>query len=114
MPPSSPFALALTRAAEKDLDGLRTYHRKVLGALQALRTAPYTGHALAGNLKGVRSLEFSLPGGVHWAANVVDGSRIRCLAIAVGPQENFYRLAERRCAAPRRGMAGDSKPSREQ
>ncbi len=113
MPPSSPYALALTRAAEKDLDDLRTYRRKVLGALRALRTAPYTGHALAGNLKGVRSLEFSLPGGAYRAAYVLDEARLRCLVIAVGPHENFYRLAERRFASLRRSMADDARASDE-
>jgi hypothetical protein len=50
-------------------------------------------------LRGVRSLEFSLPGGEHRAAYYVLIDDRVCLVFAIGPHENFYRLAERRYEA---------------
>lgn len=107
MPASSVYTIEITKAAQDDLDELRTYQRKVLGALRSLRATPRKGHALAGRLKGVRALEFSLPGGAYRAAYVVDDERQLCLIFAVGPHENFYRLVERRYAAWRHVGGGD-------
>lgn len=71
----------------------------MLEALARLETEPYRGHALAGSLRGVRSLEFSLPGGAYRAAYVVDSEARACIVFIVGPHEGFYQRAERRAAA---------------
>ncbi len=104
-----PFAVRLTRQAEKDLKELRGHTARVLRALAVLQREPHAGHTLAGSLKRVRALEFGLPGGEHRAAYfVLVGDRV-CLVFAIGPHENFYRLAERRYEALRKsGELADS------
>ena len=104
-----PYAVRLTRSAEKDLRGLRTHEPRVIAALGALLLEPRKGHSLAGRLKGVRSLEFSLPGGPYRAAYLVDDTERVCRVFAIGPHENFYRLAERRLAALQRDGTDDTR-----
>ncbi|MFQ5796543.1 MAG: hypothetical protein ACE5JP_16040 [Candidatus Bipolaricaulia bacterium] len=53
-------------------------------------------------MKGVRSLEFSLPGGAYRAAYMVQESEQVCLVFLIGPHEGFYKKAERRVAALRK------------
>jgi mRNA interferase RelE/StbE len=86
----------LTAHAEKDLERLRGMRRKALQAIFQLEQNPEKGHLLTGTLKGVRSLEFSLPGGAYRAAYVLSGEKDVCLIFIVGPHENFYEKAERR------------------
>ena len=92
-------------SAEKDLLRLRSRTERATRALLTLEQDPYRGHPLTGSLKGVRSLEFSLPGGAHRAAYVVLEDDRRCLVFLLGPHEGFYKKAERRWAALQR--AGD-------
>lgn len=93
------YSVRLTRAAEKDFRDLRGYASRVITLLDELAREPRKGHALAGSLKGVRSLEFSLPGGAYRAAYVVDDEDRICRILAIGSHENFYRLVERRYMA---------------
>ena len=97
-----PYRVRLTRQAEKDVSRLRSLQAKALRALLALEQDPYKGHALTGSLRGVRSLEFSLPGGAYRAAYVVLEQERTCLVFLVGPHEGFYHKAERRAEALRR------------
>jgi mRNA-degrading endonuclease RelE of RelBE toxin-antitoxin system len=74
-----PLAVHLTRQAEKELDDLKPYRRRVVQTLLALEGNPTAGHALKGSLAGVRSMEFSLPGGEYRAAYVVHAEDRVCL-----------------------------------
>src|SRR5438105_772479 len=67
-----PFAIEVTRRAEKDLENLGEEGAAVATrALLTLESNPTRGHTLAGALTGARSLEFSMPGGEYRAAYVV-------------------------------------------
>jgi mRNA interferase RelE/StbE len=99
---SDRFTVELTRAAERDLRRLGGGPARATQALLVLEEDPYRGHTLTGTLSGVRSLEFSLPGGAYRAAYVVLEMEQTCLVFMVGPHENFYREAARRYAALRR------------
>lgn len=99
---SEPYRVRLTRQAEKDLARLGSFRDKAVRALVSLEQDPYKGHTLTGSLRGVRSLEFSLPGGAYRAAYVVLEEKRTCLVFLVGPHEGFYRKAERRLEALRR------------
>lgn len=92
-----PFAVEVTRRAEKDLENLGEEGAAVATrALLTLESNPTRGHTLAGALTGARSLEFSMPGGEYRAAYLVLPAERLCLVFMVGPHENFYREAERR------------------
>ncbi|MBX6395273.1 MAG: type II toxin-antitoxin system RelE/ParE family toxin [Alicyclobacillaceae bacterium] len=92
------YRVRLTKQADKDLLRLdRTAMQKAVKALAKLRTDPLAGHALGGRLQGVRSLEFSAPGGEYRAAYVV--KEHVCIVFMVGPHEGFYQAAERRYRA---------------
>jgi len=93
------YRVELTRQAEKDLKDLRAYLPRVLKALAALETQPFKGHTLKGSMRGVRSLEFSLPGGAHRAAYFVMVDEHTCLVFMVGAHEGFYEAATRRYEA---------------
>jgi len=93
------YDVRLTRQAEKDLKALRAYMDKVSKALLRLETDPYAGHTLSGSLRGVRALEFSLPGGANRAAYCVMVDDHACVVFAIGPHENYYKMAERRYEA---------------
>lgn len=97
--PPGAYRVELTNQADKDLVGLRAHATRVSRALLALEDDPRKGHTLTGSLRGVRSLEFSLPGGAHRAAYYVLVDDRVCLVFAVGPHENFYKLAQRRYQA---------------
>lgn len=90
-----PIHVELTRPALKDLkDLLHEMHRRARAALERLTENPSAGHTLTGSLRGVRSLEFSGPGGAYRAAYVVNDNR--CIVFMVGPHKGFYAKAERR------------------
>lgn len=91
----------LTARAEKDVDRLRGLRGKALRALMQLEQDPLKGHTLTGALRGVRSLEFSLPGGAYRAAYVVMENGDICLIFIVGSHGNFYEEAVRRYRALR-------------
>src|ERR671937_209496 len=94
------FDVQLTRQAERDLRRLRSQMERVTRVLLSLEEEPDRGHYLQhGTLQGVRSLEFSLPGGAYRAAYVVLEEEKVCLVFMVGPHENFYREAARRYTA---------------
>jgi mRNA-degrading endonuclease RelE of RelBE toxin-antitoxin system len=101
--PTDPFDIQFTRDAEKDLKRLRPWTDAATRAILKLRADPYLGHTLAGNLKGLRSLEFSLRGGGAYRAVYVLNEEARvCIVFIVGAHENIYAKAERRLAALRR------------
>jgi mRNA-degrading endonuclease RelE of RelBE toxin-antitoxin system len=93
---SRTFAVELTRAAEKDLDDLRSLRDRAVRKLLALESNPYAGHDLKKDLLGIFSLGFALPGGEYRAAYVIQEEKQRCLIFAVGPHEGFYDLVRRR------------------
>lgn len=103
---NEPFEVRLTSQAEKDLKDLRPCQRRVIQELLALEDDPVQGHVLKGSLAGVRSLEFSLPGGAHRAAYILRGEDRVCLVFQVGPHEGFYERAEQRYAALKRQGRG--------
>lgn len=94
-----PFQVVPTKQAEKDIRDLRPWQQRVTLELLALEGDPTLGHPLKGSLAGVRSLEFSLPGGAYRAAYVILGEERVCLVFQVGPHEGFYEKAERRYQA---------------
>ncbi|MGH2532659.1 MAG: type II toxin-antitoxin system RelE family toxin [Thermomicrobiales bacterium] len=97
------YTVELTPQAEKDLMRLRPWTAQATRVLQRLEENPTSGHSLAGNLKGTRSLEFALKGGgVYRAVYVVLDDERTCLVFIVGPHENTYDRAERRVDALRR------------
>ncbi len=94
------YDIRLTKRADKDFSQLgKVEKQKAVQALGKLKNEPYAGHTLFGKLSGVRSLEFSAPGGAYRAAYVVREDLRRCVVFLVGPHENFYALAERRYEA---------------
>ena len=103
MTASSRFGIELTREAEKDLDKLRQHAERASRVIAVLADDPFRGHALAGDLKGTRSLEFSLPGsGVYRAVYVIIDDDHVCLIFIVGPHDNIYDRAKRRLQALKR------------
>lgn len=86
--------------AEKDLLKLRQYRDQATREIRKLKTDPLAGHALKGNLRSARSLEFNLKGGGAYRAVyvVLDDQRI-CVVFIVGSHENIYKEAERRYKA---------------
>ena len=96
------YSVRLTERAEKDVLRLRPHHVKALKAIQVLMGSPRKGHTLSGSLQGVRSLEFSLPGGAYRAAYVIREEEQECLVFLVGPHEGFYERAKRRATALRK------------
>src|SRR5438876_8754905 len=82
--------------AEDDLDALGSLAEKATNAVFRLTQNPRRGRTKVGVLRGVRALEFSMPGGQYRAAYVVQESHHRCVVFMIGPHENFYREAERR------------------
>jgi len=88
-------SVKFTKQAEKDFVRLDNVAKKnAARAFMKLREDFNAGHTLSGTLRGVRSLEFSAPGGDYRAAYVIDGED--CLVFLVGSHENFYKEAERR------------------
>ena len=100
--PSEQYEVRFTKQAEKDIADLRPWVDRVLKTLNALKQEPLKGHVLRGSLAGVRSLEFSLPGGAHRAVYVVLEEQHVCLVFLVGPHEGIYEKAERRVEGLRR------------
>ena len=97
--PSETFEVRLTKAAEKDLEELRPWQDRVVDELLELEEDPHKGHPLTGTLKGVHSLQFSLPGGAYRAAYLILETERICLIFIMGPHEGFYKRAERRARA---------------
>jgi len=100
--PSEQYEVRFTKQAEKDIADLRPWVDRVLKTLNALKQEPLKGHLLRGSLAGVRSLEFSLPGGAHRAVYVVLEDQRVCLVFLVGAHEGIYEKAERRVEGLRR------------
>jgi mRNA-degrading endonuclease RelE of RelBE toxin-antitoxin system len=100
---SSRSGIQLTREAQKDLKNLRPHGERASRVIRGLADDPFRGHALTGDLKGTRALEFSLPGsGAYHAVYVVIDDDQICLIFIVGPHENIYDRAKRRLQALKR------------
>ena len=100
---SEPYEVELTREAAKDLERLRPWSDQVARRIRRLEETPYAGHLLTGNLRGARSLEFSLKGsGVYRAVYFVTEHNRICLVFIICPRENIYDKTERRIEALRR------------
>ncbi len=102
--PSSPapYQVRLSSTAVKELRDLGPFEAKAVQALRRLMEHPMAGHPLTGELKGLRSLEFSLPGGAYRAVYAVKPKERVCLVVIVGPHEGLYERAARRVAGLRR------------
>ncbi|HEY8531741.1 MAG TPA: hypothetical protein VIL08_05790, partial [Limnochorda sp.] len=55
--PPAPYQVRLSSTAVKDLKDLGPFEAKAVQALRRLMDNPLAGHPLAGELKGLRSLE---------------------------------------------------------
>jgi mRNA-degrading endonuclease RelE of RelBE toxin-antitoxin system len=87
----------LTTAAQKDLKSYRHATSSILDALARLEFDPERGHSLAGELAGVRSLEFTVKGsGAFRVAYEIDDQEKVCIVVAIGPRERFYERLRRR------------------
>jgi len=96
---SERFRVELTREAEKDLKRLRPWSEQALREVLSLEAHPFRGHALAGSLRGTRSLEFNLKGsGAYRAVYFIANNESVCVVFIIGPHENIYKLAARRLA----------------
>ena len=100
--PPAPYQVRLSSTAVKDLKDLGPFEAKAVRALRRLMDNPLAGHPLTGELKGLRSLEFSLPGGAYRAVYALKPKEQVCLVVIVGPHERLYERAARRVAALRR------------
>ncbi|MHB1134185.1 MAG: hypothetical protein ACYC4L_17595 [Chloroflexota bacterium] len=97
------YAVRLTRGAENDLDDLRPRTERAIAELLQLEREPTKGFPLAGSQTGVRSLEFSLPGGGAYRAMYAELASERiCLVFIIGAHDSIYEQAERRLRALRR------------
>lgn len=99
---SDGFSVHITRAVEDDLKDLRPHRKQVIRKLLILEKDPYKGHTLKGVLRGLRSLEFSLPGGACRAIYAVKEKERVCLVVVAGYHEGFYAKTERRVRALKR------------
>jgi len=92
------YRVELTNSAERDLKKLKGHQQTAaLEALGTLEIDPMRGHSLDGNLKGVRSLAFTVRGsGQFRAAYMIDDVDVVCIIFIVGPHQNFYRQAAKR------------------
>ena len=110
--PPAPYQVRLSSTAVKDLKDLGPFEAKAVRALRRLMDNPLAGHPLTGELKGLRSLELSLPGGYRAVYPVKPKERV-CLVVMVGPDEGLYERAARRVATLRRqGVVACRQPPR--
>lgn len=65
---SDRYEIDILPEAAKDLDKLRQNRERTVQEIFRLETAPLVGHALKGNLRGTRSLEFNVKGGGAYRA----------------------------------------------
>lgn len=90
------YSVHVTKSVEDDLKDFGTLKNKVIQEILQLESNPFAGHTLKGKLKGLRSLEFSLPGGeCRTIYKIKDDFQI-CLVIIIGYHENIYEKAQRR------------------
>jgi mRNA-degrading endonuclease RelE of RelBE toxin-antitoxin system len=104
MTSSDRFEVELLPKAEDDLDDLANQRDRAIAEILKLELNPHLGHTLKGSLRGVRSLEFTMKGGVFRALYVIDEPNRVVIVFLVGPHENIYKKAERRWAALRKAL----------
>ena len=93
------YFVHVTKSVEDDLKEFGPYKARVIQEILQLESNPLAGHALRGKLKGLRSLEFSLPGGECRAIYKIKDDKQICLVVIVGYHENIYDKAQRRVEA---------------
>lgn len=92
-----PYRVELTSAAQKDLKSFRHALVPIFDSLARLEFDPEIGHALSGDLSGIRSLDISVKGsGAFRAVYEIDGPERVCRVVAIGPREGFYERLRRR------------------
>ena len=90
------YEVQITKSVEDDLKDFGSYRKKVIEEILVLEKNPMAGHPLKGKLKGMLSLEFSLPNGACRAVYKVKEDMQICLVIIIGYHENIYEKAQRR------------------
>lgn len=84
------YAVHVTKAVEDDLKEFGQYRTNAIQEILVLETEPCAGHTLKGKLKGLRSLEFSLPGGACRTIYKIKDDVHICLVVIVAYHENIY------------------------
>lgn len=103
MSAEQPYCVQLHTKAQEDLRDLRPYTDRALKAIAVLRTDPFAGEPKKGSLRGVRALEFYLPGrGAYRALYTMHPSERTCIVFMVGAHEGLYERATRRFASLQR------------
>ncbi len=92
------YSVEITRSVEKDLENLGHLREEAVNKLLTLEKRPETkGSSLKGNLKGLLSYKFNLPGaGAFRAIYYIKDEKNVCLIIIIGSRENIYLQAHRR------------------
>ena len=92
------YKIEITKSVEKDLDDLKHLREQAVKELLALENNPQNkSSSLKGNLNGLYSYKFNLPGsGTYRAIYSLQESDEVCLLIIVAPRENIYVKAARR------------------
>ncbi|MCF8002222.1 MAG: type II toxin-antitoxin system RelE/ParE family toxin [Halanaerobiales bacterium] len=92
------YSVEITKSVEADLDKLKPHREMAVKKLLTLEENPVEkGSALKGNLKGLYSYKFNLPGsGAYRAIYYIKEEESVCLLILVGIRENIYAQAQRR------------------
>ena len=65
MPTNNRHEIEILPRAEKDLKALKQNRDQATREILKLENNPRLGHTLTGSLRGTRSLEFNLEGGLH-------------------------------------------------
>ena len=92
------YSIEITNLVESDLDDLGSNQDLAVDKLLKLEENPAKkGSALKGNLKGLYSYKFNLPGsGQYRAIYYLKNKKSICLLILVASRENIYQEAQRR------------------
>ena len=92
------YSIEITKSVESDLNDLKSNRDLAVNKLLTLEKNPTKkGSPLKGNLKGLYSYKFNLPGsGAYRAIYYLKKDKLICLIILVGSRENIYYKAQRR------------------
>lgn len=96
------YGIEFTQQAKKNIRDLGQNAGRALKAINGLREDPLKGKPLKDSLRGLRSVDFSGPGGQYRAAYYIHEDDTVCVVLVVGPRERFYDLARRRWEAFKR------------
>ena len=92
------YSVEITHLVESDLDDLGSKRDLAVNKILNLEENPSKkGSALKGNLRGLYSYKFNLPGsGQYRAIYYLKNKESICLLILVASRENIYQKAQRR------------------